>query len=70
LQCSDNAIANWKELEKELAALPALRCVYFERCPIYDDHMYRKKMQLMLPKLQQIDATPVPKTVVPPPVTS
>jgi protein phosphatase 1 regulatory subunit 7 len=53
---NDNQLANWHDVDK-LRVCPSLNCVYFERNPIAKDSGYRRKLQLALPSLKQIDAT-------------
>lgn len=53
---NDNLLENWREVDR-LQGCKALNCVYFERNPIAKDSGYRRKLQLALPTLKQIDAT-------------
>ena len=56
LWMNDNQIDNFEELKK-IESLKEVETVYLERNPLYSDKMYRKKIQLYLPSIKQIDAT-------------
>lgn len=56
LWLNDNQVDDWHNLQI-LENLPALQTLYLERNPVATDAMYRKKLMLIAPKLQQIDAT-------------
>lgn len=53
---NDNQISDWGNMDV-LKHNQGLRTVYFERNAIYTDIQYRKKLKLIMPWLQQIDAT-------------
>eukprot|EP01040_Poterioochromonas_malhamensis_P011233 gene11234-12239_t len=55
---SSSAFHSFDEL-KPITLLPNLTCVYLEHSPISKDFEYRKTLTKMLPKLEQLDATPV-----------
>ncbi|KAG5176711.1 hypothetical protein JKP88DRAFT_202902 [Tribonema minus] len=59
LWMSSNGIATFEEVAKLGAVLPSLDCLYLEHNPIYRDFEYRKRIAQLLPKLTQLDATPV-----------
>ncbi|KAI9677156.1 MAG: hypothetical protein M1829_002730 [Trizodia sp. TS-e1964] len=56
---SNNELASFDEVEKELADKKKLKTVYFEGNPLQTKSpvLYRNKVRLALPQLQQIDAT-------------
>ena len=56
VQCNHNQLDDWNAL-KELEGAQKLRTVYFEGNPFASDSQYRRKLQLALPTLTQIDAT-------------
>lgn len=56
-----NQLNDWHAL-RELENAKGLRTVYFEGNPIASDPQYRRKLQLVLTTLVQIDATLVRKT--------
>lgn len=60
-QFNHNQVEDWHAL-KELASAKGLRTVYFEGNPIASDPQYRRKLQLELSTLVQIDATLVRRT--------
>jgi protein phosphatase 1 regulatory subunit 7 len=62
LWLNDNGIASFEDVEKlvPLAAC-ALRTLYLERNPLASDFEYRKKLETLLPQLDQIDAVPTTK---------
>lgn len=53
-----NQITKYEDLS-ELESLPALGTLYLEGNPLARDTQYRIKVVLALPKLEQLDATPV-----------
>lgn len=60
LWASNNKLASFNELEKQLKNLPELHTVYLEGNPLQVENKvtYRNKVRLSLgPSLQQIDAT-------------
>jgi protein phosphatase 1 regulatory subunit 7 len=57
LQCNNNQLSDWKEVEQQLTKLPKLTCVYLEANPLAQDSAYRRKLKLIVPTLLQIDAT-------------
>lgn len=57
LQFNGNKLAEWSDLDKQLAPLKQLNNVYLEHNPIYKDSAYRRKVMLALPQVAQIDAT-------------
>ncbi|MCJ1229910.1 hypothetical protein MMC12_006581 [Toensbergia leucococca] len=59
LWASGNQLSSFDEVEKELADKEELNTVYFEGNPLQlkNSVMYRNKVRLALPKIQQIDAT-------------
>lgn len=56
---SYNLISSFEEVEKELADKKALNTVYFEGNPLQLNNVavYRNKIRLALPQIQQIDAS-------------
>ena len=56
---SSNQISSFDEVEKELADKTALSTVYFEGNPLQkrNEALYRHKVHLALPQIQQIDAS-------------
>lgn len=56
---SSNLISSFDELEKELADKQELKTVYFEGNPLQTRNLslYRNKVKLTLPQVQQIDAS-------------
>ncbi|KAI5284170.1 hypothetical protein KEM52_003038, partial [Ascosphaera acerosa] len=56
---SDNLLASFDELDRELRDKKELKTVYFEGNPLQTRQpvLYRNKVRLALPQLQQIDAT-------------
>jgi Leucine-rich repeat (LRR) protein len=59
-QASGNNVLSFDELD-HLKNLEMLNTVYFEHNPIYGDKFYRKIVAEKLPRLTQIDASPVLK---------
>ena len=55
LWMNDNKLSEWKLIDI-LKGLKNLKTVYFESNPISKDVMYRKKLMLINPNLEQIDA--------------
>ncbi|KAI9913832.1 hypothetical protein PsorP6_005136 [Peronosclerospora sorghi] len=62
LWLNDNHIAHYADVEN-LMPLVGLRTLYLERNPLALDFEYRKKLEELLPQLDQIDATPARKKV-------
>lgn len=56
---SYNLLSSFDEVERELADKKELNTVYFEGNPLQLNNpvMYRNKVRLALPQLQQIDAS-------------
>jgi len=56
---NNNKVETLADIETELGALPALETVYLEGNPVQriEGVHYRRKIQMALPKLKQIDAT-------------
>ena len=59
LWASDNRLASFAEVERELADKAELQTVYFEGNPLQRDSgaTYRNKVRLALPRIRQIDAS-------------
>ena len=59
LWASSNLIISFEEVEKELADKEELNTVYFEMNPLQlkNPALYRNKIRLALPQIQQIDAS-------------
>ena len=59
LWASSNLIASFEEVEKELGDKKELNTVYFEMNPLQlrNPALYRNKIRLALPQIQQIDAS-------------
>jgi hypothetical protein len=59
LWASNNQLASFEEVEKQLADKKALNTVYFEGNPLQTKNavLYRNKVRLALPQVQQIDAS-------------
>lgn len=59
LWASSNQLASYDEIEKELAGTQSLKTVYFEANPLQTKNpvLYRNKVRLALPQIQQIDAS-------------
>lgn len=59
LWASSNQLASFEEIEKELAGTQSLKTVYFEANPLQTKNpvLYRNKVRLTLPQIQQIDAS-------------
>lgn len=53
---NDNEVSDWSSVET-LAANKKLSTVYLERNPVANDPAYRRKIKLLIPWLNQIDAT-------------
>jgi len=60
MQCNSNRIESFAEVEK-LAVCTHLETVYLEHNPIFKDVQYRNKVLVILPWLEQLDATVVVK---------
>jgi protein phosphatase 1 regulatory subunit 7 len=60
LWLNDNQVAHYADVE-HLVPLAGLRTLYLERNPLAQDFEYRKKLEELLPALDQIDATPTTK---------
>lgn len=59
LWLNDNRIASFADVENLVPmAAAALRTLYLERNPIATDFEYRKKIEVLMPQLEQIDAVP------------
>lgn len=56
---SSNQLASFEEVERQLADKQELNTVYFEGNPLQTKNpvMYRNKVRLALPRVQQIDAS-------------
>ena len=56
---SSNLISSFEEVEKQLANKDELKTVYFEMNPLQlrSPALYRNKVKLALPQVQQIDAS-------------
>ena len=59
LWASSNQLSSFEEIEKELAGTQSLKTVYFEANPLQTKNpvLYRNKVRLALPQIQQIDAS-------------
>ena len=59
LWASSNMISSFEEVERELAGKKTLNTVYFEMNPLQlkNPALYRNKIRLALPQIQQIDAS-------------
>ena len=59
LWASSNKIESFEEVERELADKKKLKTVYFEGNPLQKNNpvLYRNKIRLALPQIQQIDAS-------------
>ena len=59
LWASSNLISSFEEVERELADKKELNTVYFEMNPLQlkSPALYRNKIRLALPQIQQIDAS-------------
>ena len=59
LWASSNLISSFEEVERELADKKELKTVYFEMNPLQlkSPALYRNKIRLALPQIQQIDAS-------------
>lgn len=68
---SSNLMSSFDEVEKELADKQELKTVYFEGNPLQTKNpvLYRNKVKLALPQVQQIDASMclLPKKLLPVP---
>ena len=62
LWISQNCFDSFESLTP-LTQLTGLTCVYLEHSPISKDFEYRKTLTRMVPSLEQLDATPVNRTV-------
>lgn len=62
LWASSNQLASFEEIERELAGTQSLKTVYFEANPLQTKNpvLYRNKVRLALPQIQQIDASMSP----------
>ncbi|KAL8685527.1 MAG: hypothetical protein Q9218_007706 [Villophora microphyllina] len=60
LWASSNSLSSFDEIEKELSDKKALNTVYFEHNPLQTTNpaLYRNKVRLALPQINQIDAIP------------
>jgi len=58
LWISSSELSSFAALEP-LCRLPLLNCVYLEHSPIAKDFEYRKRLTVMIPTLEQLDATTV-----------
>mmetsp|Transcript_8834 Transcript_8834/g.36612 ORF Transcript_8834/g.36612 Transcript_8834/m.36612 type:complete len:351 (-) Transcript_8834:106-1158(-) len=65
LWINGNQLTGYEEVER-LQGLPALHTVYLEHNKTLSHPQYRNKVLALLPRLQQIDARPVPKGAVNP----
>ncbi|TMW62690.1 hypothetical protein Poli38472_005308 [Pythium oligandrum] len=57
---NDNKVEHFTDVER-LVPLENLGTLYLERNPLASDFEYRKKLEAMLPNLEQIDAVPTTK---------
>ena len=59
LWASNNQLASFDEVERQLAHIESLQTVYFEGNPLQKTNavLYRNKVRLALPKVKQIDAS-------------
>ncbi len=59
LWASSNQVASFEEIERELADKQSLKTVYFEGNPLQTKNpvLYRNKIRLAIPHIQQIDAS-------------
>lgn len=55
-QLNDNEVSDWNCIQN-LGVLKNLSTVYLERNPVAADSAYRRKLKMMIPSLNQIDAT-------------
>lgn len=60
LWLNDNKVENFSETN-HLLPLQNLRTLYLERNPLAKDFEYRKRLEALLPELDQIDAMPTTK---------
>lgn len=58
LWLNDNQIAHLSDVERLVPLRASLRTLYLERNPLAKDFEYRKKLEALLPELDQIDAVP------------
>ncbi|KAI0691521.1 hypothetical protein C8T65DRAFT_711482 [Cerioporus squamosus] len=67
LWINDNKITTFQDIEPQLKHIQTLETIYLERNPVQatEGSAYRRKLILMLPQLQQIDATYVRNTLLP-----
>ena len=58
-QINDNKIATFQDVEPQLKHIQTLETIYLERNPVQaaEGAAYRRKIILMLPQIQQLDAT-------------
>lgn len=61
LWLNDNKITTFQDAQQLIPLGASLRTLYLERNPLASDFEYRKKMEAMLPELDQIDAVPTTK---------
>jgi protein phosphatase 1 regulatory subunit 7 len=59
-QCSSNLIEKISDLQ-ELSECKSLTSVYFERNPMSKDVQYKRKLQLQILSLEEIDGSPIQK---------
>ncbi|KAI0749584.1 L domain-like protein [Daedaleopsis nitida] len=59
LQMNDNKITTLEDVERQLKHIQTLETIYLERNPVQaaEGSAYRRKVILMLPQIQQLDAT-------------
>ncbi|PGH14208.1 hypothetical protein AJ79_03181 [Helicocarpus griseus UAMH5409] len=64
---SSNQFASFDEVERELRDKKELKTVYFEGNPLQTKSpaLYRNKVRLALPQIQQIDARPLTNDIIP-----
>lgn len=58
LWLNDNKIESFSEADRLVPLRASLRTLYLERNPLAKDFEYRKKLEALLPELDQIDAVP------------
>ena len=56
---NDNKITTFQDIEPQLKHIQTLETIYLERNPVQttEGSAYRRKIILMLPQIQQLDAT-------------
>lgn len=59
LQINDNKITTLEDIEPQLKHIETLETIYLERNPVQasEGAAYRRKLILLLPQIQQLDAT-------------